>query len=675
VDSTDTLDLPDLAFAEALEQWALGASVALALIDAEHRFLRVNETLAAIDGVPSAAHVGRSLAELLPELDAEMGPLLDRVLHGGEPVTDVLITGAAPAEPARERRWNGSCYPLRARDGSVRAVAAIVVEVTDERQASALRISEERLSLALEGTQTGSWQWDIAADRITWSENLGPLHGLPRGAQPGDYEEYQRHIHPADRAALDAAVRRAVGEGIGYDIEFRVNTPDSPERWLWARAHVIRDLQEGKPAILVGLTTDITERKREEDERAFLASTAEALGGVRDPYEALTMIAAAAVPRLADWCVVQLVDREGTLEDVAVTHTDPLKVRWARELQTRFPPDPDAVIGAPEVVRTGRSELYPEVTDDMLVAGAQSPEHLELLRELRISSAMLVPLAARGRRLGAITFVFAESGRRYGDRELALAEELGRRAGLALDHARLFEREHRAAETLQRALLPDSLPSIPDHQLTVRYLPGAEGTEVGGDWYDAFALPDGRFGLAIGDIVGRGIPAAAMMGQVRTALRAYAIYAAQPAEVVDRLYGMTEAFGDVPFATLMYLVLDPATGEGCYASAGHLPPLVIPAAGRAAYAGSLGTPPLGSMQPATSPQAGIQLERGATLLLFSDGLVEDPPRPLDDGLDALAAAATAPSGELEALADGIIARMSGDRSRPDDIALLALRRT
>jgi PAS domain S-box-containing protein len=239
--------------------------------------------------------------------------------------------------------------------------------------------------------------------------------------------------------------------------------------------------------------------------------------------------------------------------------------------------------------------------------------------------------------------------------------------------ARLLEREHETARTLQRALLPESLPDIPGHELAVRYVAGTQGSVAGGDWYDAFALPDGRFGFVIGDIVGRGIPAAATMGRLRNALRAYAIDGAAPDEVVARVHRLTDAFEDVSFATLLYLLLDASSGEARYAAAGHLPPLVVPARGEAAYAWLRPGPPLGAPAAVGWPEERLVLEAGSTLVLYTDGLVEAPGRPLGEGLAELARAARAGSGGVEALTDRILTYLAVDRGWPDDIALLTLR--
>jgi serine phosphatase RsbU (regulator of sigma subunit) len=448
--------------------------------------------------------------------------------------------------------------------------------------------------------------------------------------------------------------------------------PDGTERWIASRGHVMTG-HSGRPAVVLGLMVDVTERRRREDALMFLAEAGHALAGSLDAVETLNEIARLAVPRLADWCAVQLAsDGSGSYENVAVAHIDPDKVRWALQLQERYPPHQEAPTGAPQVIRTGRSELYPEIDDELLQAGAEDEEHLEIIRRLRMKSAMVVPLRARDRTLGAITFIFAESGRQYSTHELELAEELGRRAGLALDHARLYEREHRTAETLQRALLPPTLPDIDGHELAARYLPGRRGDHVGGDWYDAFALDDGRVGIAIGDIGGRGVTAAALMGQVRNGLRAYALKASGPGDALTDLRELCERIDELVFATLTYIVYDPRTGAGVLATAGHLPALVLEADGATRFVSGPRCPPLGAAPDSPALEHEFTLAPGATLVLYTDGLVESRTRSLDTGLERLATVARGRTDGLQRLADDIVEAVPQERQ--DDIALLALRR-
>ncbi|MDA0185560.1 SpoIIE family protein phosphatase [Solirubrobacter phytolaccae] len=534
-----------------------------------------------------------------------------------------------------------------------------------------LRGLEERLRLALEGTETGFWDWDVVTDHVEWSDNMGPLYGLPRGTQPSGIGDFlDRIVHPEDRDRIAGVIEQALREGTSYEFDLRVNHPEQGERWLHARASVLTN-DEGATERVIGLLSDVTDRRRREDSRAFLDTISQRFAASMDPVQTLEEVAELAVPRLADWCAVQLAKSpDGDFEQVAVAHVDPEKVRWAWELQARYPPDPESPTGAPAVIRSGRPELYPELDRALLEAAALDEEQIRLVRELKMHSVMVVPLIARGRTLGAITFVWAESGRVYGARDLELAEELGRRAGLALDHARLFAREHRAAEILQRALLPGTLPDLPGYELAVRYVPSDARDHAGGDWYDAFRLPDGRIGIVIGDVGGRGLDAAATMGQLRNALRAYALKGAGPGAVLDDLHTLVNQSADeITFATVVYVVLDLASGACEVATAGHLPPFVT----GQGYVDTPPCPPLGFGEVDGCSSNTFTLGVGQTLWLYTDGLVESRTASIDIGLDALAATATrVDDGALEAIAEHLIAALPP--THDDDIALLGLRR-
>jgi len=203
-----------------------------------------------------------------------------------------------------------------------------------------------------------------------------------------------------------------------------------------------------------GLATqwrNITAKKKAEEARHYLDRATELFTSPLDPEERLADLARLIVPRLADWCGVDVVDDHGTLKQVAVAHVDPEKVHWARELNRRYPPRPDATTGPPNVLRTGQPELYPEITDEMLVASAMDDEHLRITRELGLRSAMVVPLVARDRTFGVLTLVSAESRRRYGTDDLALASELARRAALAIDGARRHQEAIKARQEAEAA--------------------------------------------------------------------------------------------------------------------------------------------------------------------------------------------------------------------------------
>ena len=234
--------------------------------------------------------------------------------------------------------------------------------------------------------------------------------------------------------------------------------------------------------------------------------------------------------------------------------------------------------------------------------------------------------------------------------------------------------ERRIAQTLQRSMLTTQLPEIDGVEIAVRYLPGGRESEVGGDWYDVIPLPGGRVAVVIGDVVGRGIEAAVTMSQLRTALRAYAIDGLEPADVVRKLHRMTDHLAEGLSTTLVFLDLDPATGDLRYVSAGHLPVLRIDATGTASYLEDARSTPLGTLPPgAEVPRASCVLLPGESLLLYTDGLVERRDIGIISRLDQLRETVESAPEELEACLDHVTATMAGDAVRFDDIALLKLR--
>ncbi len=307
------------------------------------------------------------------------------------------------------------------------------------------------------------------------------------------------------------------------------------------------------------------------------------------------------------------------------------------------------------MIASGEPEIYPEIDDEMLVEAAVDEEHLAMLRDLGFTSVMIVPLVVGERTLGTITFVSAESDRRYGEEDLTFALELARHAALAIDNSHRYLREHRAAVTLQRALLPERLPEVGGVELAARYLPAGPGVEAGGDWYDAIDLGDGVLDVIIGDVSGRGIPAASIMGRLRTAVHAYALDRLPPAETAERVDRLLSGFAGQEMATMLLMRLDTQNRRAEFVRAGHPPAMVRDPGGEIfELDGGGGSPPLGLMLAEQRPSATTELAPGSMVLLYTDGLIERRGEVIDEGVARLKRAFAAAPDDLESCLDEII---------------------
>jgi PAS domain S-box-containing protein len=403
----------------------------------------------------------------------------------------------------------------------------------------------------------------------------------------------------------------------------------------------------------------------------FLATAGELLGSTLDLRQTASRLATITVPVLADWAVVHVVDDNNHIQLAAVFHPDQDNQRAVRDLLARYPVTRDQPNGPGAVIAHGHTEQFADVPDDLLAANAADEEHLALLRALELRSVITVPLRARGRVIGALALSRSRAGG-FDAGDVQLVEELAGRAALALDNAALYSRERRAALTLQRSLLPRAVPPLPSGTCAVRYLPGAAGAEVGGDWYDVIPVSGERVVVVVGDVMGRGVGAAAVMGQLRSAVRAYALDDHEPAEVLHRVDRMVTTLDDPALTTCIVVRYDPARGEAVFATAGHLPPLLLRPDGTSSYLDSDPGMPLG-VGGAEFIQRTATIEPGSRLVLYTDGLVEDPNSSVDEGLDRLRTAATAAPPEglgAEAFADAVLNAMRPGQVHDDDIALL-----
>ena len=320
------------------------------------------------------------------------------------------------------------------------------VEQTSEALAATndeLMRSREFLEQAQRSAMLGSWEWDMKANTIDWSDQMFRVYGIEPGSTAVSFETFSGFIHPDDRETVHLAVDEARRTRQPFAFDHRVIWPDGAVRWVHGRGQVIFDAN-GEPVRMVGSGQDITERKRALEAQRLLSEASETLASSLDYKQTLVAVADLAVHDLADWCSIAIGDETGHYSNLAVAHRDPQRVKWAEEYNRLNPPRFDTPTGVPNVLRTGKSEFYPEITRELLEASAQSAEELRVIDELQMHSAMVVPMVARGRTIGAISFIGAESRRRFTDADLWLAERLANRAAIAIDNARLFE-EARAA--------------------------------------------------------------------------------------------------------------------------------------------------------------------------------------------------------------------------------------
>ena len=355
-------------------------------------------------------------------------------------------------------------------EGQLVGFGKITGDMTAEREArEQLAQRERQLANAQQIAHLGSWEWDVKQDRISWSDELYRIFGLEIGT-PLDLDSYIELIHPGDSEELAAVVEASMESGTSYLQEHRIIRPDGTVRWVQSRGEVVK-AEDGSTERLLGTALDITELKaaeertrrlaeervaRQEAEEAaqrmeFLAQASAVLSSSLDFQETLANVATTAVPQFADWCAVDLLRPDGSLQRVGVAHQDPERVRLAQELEERYPADPDAEIGVHAALRRGEAELMEEIPEELLLSAAQDDEHRRIIEELQLRSSIVAPILIRERAVGAITFVQAESGRRYGEEDLVVARELASRAALAIDNAQLHSAEQEARTHAERA--------------------------------------------------------------------------------------------------------------------------------------------------------------------------------------------------------------------------------
>jgi PAS domain S-box-containing protein len=328
------------------------------------------------------------------------------------------------------------------RDAWGRIVAAVTAfhDVTDRKRADrAIRESEARFRHLADAIPQIVWISGPEESSLLYlNRRWFEYTGVPEDRSLRDPEIWEQAVHPDDLDRVVESAADSVKNGGPFEAEYRLRDGTGTYRWFLGRAVPVVD-DAGRVVCRFGTATDIEDRKRSEQAARFLADASSALASLVDESSTLQQLARLAVPHFADWCVVDMAGGEGTPRRLTVAHVDPAKVALAHELHRRYPPDPEAPTGVHRILRSGEPERIAEITDEMLVAGARDDEHLRIVRELGLRSYMGVPLPGRAGTIGVISFVSAESGRRYGPEDLRLAQDLACRAAIAIENARLYE--------------------------------------------------------------------------------------------------------------------------------------------------------------------------------------------------------------------------------------------
>lgn len=347
------------------------------------------------------------------------------------------------------------------------------IDIEEIKEAESMILSEkERLKLAQSAANIGTFELDLDTDEMTWTEDQEKLYGLKSGQFDGKLNSYLKLIHPLDRNWFQSILPEIKNKKKSFHFQFRIIHPDGSIHWIMAISKVFRNLN-GKPQKVVGINMDITGQIQTQESLKFLAEASKIFSSSLDFKSTLESVAKMAVPMIADWCIVNMLNHNGELDVLTVSNASPEKLKLAEKLKRYLFPRISKNIGLTQVINTGKSEYYPVVTDELIRRAVQTDKDFKIIKNMGFSSIMIVPLTVQKKTIGAITFVSTESGRSFSPSDLHVAEQLASRATLAMDNARLYKWVQEQNQRLSNVVA--NVPGIVSESLGV---PGSKKYKV-----------------------------------------------------------------------------------------------------------------------------------------------------------------------------------------------------
>ncbi|MEU1894200.1 SpoIIE family protein phosphatase [Streptomyces pristinaespiralis] len=653
--------------------------IALWREDADGRV--VEWSLAAQDllGHRPEAILGRPASDLLvPEGNGPLADQLTRRVHAGETVVGTLSVRHRDGHRVTMEMWI-----VPAADAQGRAGALLIAVETSQ----VLRMRESLAALESLFTQSPIGLATLGTDLrfLRVNDALARMNGVSPAEHLG--KRLTEVVPGVNAASLEAMMQEVLDRGAALvDVRRTGRTSADPDRdrtWSCSYAPLVDG--SGRTLGLIASLIDITEEQRAENEAerarrrfALLAEAGTRIGTTLDLLQTAEEVVQVLVPQLADSADVQLLE-ELIEPDESAASTRGVVRRMAAVFPEPSAPTAKLVPGMTSRIPDG--SLYERVIADGRPTNLYRSDVPALITDPRaddlraylktLGSARLIPLVARGKVLGAVVVTRLSTNEPFDEQDCVLIDELVARAALNIDNALMYTRQRAAALTLQRSLTNSELPTVSGLELTGRYLPASEH-DVGGDWFDVITLPDGRTGLVIGDVMGHGIHAAAVMGQLRTAVRTLARSDIPPAQVLRSLDAVVADMGQDEMATCVYAVHDPVSGGCLIARAGHPPPAVASPGGGITYLDGPPGTPLGTGGRDFRAEQ-VPLPPGSLLVLYTDGLIEARGRDLDQGLGQLAHALRNHDQQpLDEICDGVLRQLLPARPQ-DDVAVLMAR--